>query len=88
MPTPPNKRMGLWAQVGFYSSLGMILPAGVVGGFGLGWWLDRRLHTSPLFALALSLVGAAAGIIEILRILTRSEKRDESDESNGGSGTG
>jgi len=69
--------MGLWAQVGFYSSLGLILPAAAVGGFGLGWLLDRWLHTSPVFSLILGLVGAAAGLIDILRVLTRAEKRDD-----------
>ena len=86
MPRTPGKQMGLWAQVGFYSSLGLILPAGAVGGFGLGWLLDRWLHTSPVFSLILGLVGAAAAIIDILRVLTRAEKRD--DGSDNGPGTG
>jgi len=86
MPKTPGKRMSLWAQVGFYSSLGFILPAGAVGGLGLGWVLDRWLHTSPLFALILCLVGAGAGVMDILRILTRAEKRNDTDESNDGSG--
>ena len=63
--------MGLWEKVGYYSSLGIILPAGAVCGLGLGWLLDRWLHTSPLFELILCLVVAGAGIIDILRILTR-----------------
>jgi F0F1-type ATP synthase assembly protein I len=78
--------MSLWAQVGFYSSLGFILPACAVGGFGLGWLLDRWLHTSPLFALILCLVGAVAGVMEVLRILTKAEKRNDPDEPNNGSG--
>ena len=78
--------MGLWAQVGFYSSLGLILPSAAAGGFGLGWLLDRWLHTSPLFSLVLGLAGAAAGIIEILRVLTRAEKRNDGDDANHGSG--
>jgi F0F1-type ATP synthase assembly protein I len=78
--------MSLWEQVGYYSSLGLIIPAGAVGGFGLGWLLDRKLHTSPLFALILCVVGAAAGIIDILRILTRAEKRNDTDKSNDGTG--
>jgi len=86
VPRTPGKRMSLWAQVGFYSSLGFILPAGAIGGFGLGWTLDRWLHTSPLFALILSLVGAGAGVLEILRILTRAEKRNGTNEPNNGSG--
>jgi F0F1-type ATP synthase assembly protein I len=73
-------------QVGYYTSLGIILPAGAVGGLGLGWVLDRWLHTSPLFTLILCVAGAAAGVIDILRVLTRTEKRDDADESNDGSG--
>jgi ATP synthase protein I len=79
--------MGLWAQIGFYSSLGLILPAGAVGGFGLGWLLDRWLHTSPVFSLILGLLGAAAGLIDILRVLTREEKRDDGSGPDNGPGT-
>jgi F0F1-type ATP synthase assembly protein I len=86
VPKTPGKRMSLWAQVGFYSSLGFILPSGAIGGFGLGWLVDRWLRTSPLFAVMLSLVGAGAGVLEILRILTRAEKRNDTDEPNDGSG--
>ena len=87
MPGTPGRQMGLWAQVGFYSSLGLILPAGAVVGFGLGWLLDHWLHTSPVFALILGLLGAAAGVTEILQILTRAEKRNDRDERNERSGT-
>ncbi len=86
MPKTPGEQMSLWAQVGFYTSLGLILPAGTVGGFGLGWWLDRWLHTSPVLSLIMGLMGAATGVIEILRILTRAEKRDDENQSNDGSG--
>jgi F0F1-type ATP synthase assembly protein I len=78
--------MSLWAQVGFYTGLGFILPASVVGGFGLGWWLDRWLHTSPVFSLLMGVLGAVAGVAEILRILTRAEKRDDRNQSSDGSG--
>jgi F0F1-type ATP synthase assembly protein I len=37
-------------------------------------------------ALVLGLVGAGAGVLEILRILTRAEKRDDANESNDGHG--
>jgi ATP synthase protein I len=86
VPKTPSKGMSLWEQVGYYSSLGLILPAGAVGGYGLGWLLDRWLHTRPLFALILCFVGAGAGIIDILRVLTRAEKRNDRDKSNDGSG--
>jgi len=86
VPKTPGRRMSLWEQVGYYSSLGLILPACAVGGCGLGWLLDRWLHTSPIFALILCFGGAGAGIIDILRILTRAEKRNDRDKSHDGSG--
>lgn len=77
-------RAGLWAQVGFYASLGFILPAAVVIGYAVGSLLDRWLHTAPFLALLLGFLGAAGGVVEILQILTRAEKR--SDEESRGDG--
>lgn len=82
----PNGRMSLWAQVGFYTSLGFILPAGAAGGFGLGWLLDRWLRTYPVCALIFCVLGAAAGLVDILRVLNRAERRDDADERDNGSG--
>ena len=78
--------MGLWAKVAYYSGLGFILPAGAAGGFGLGWLLDRWLHTSPIFALLLGMAGAAVGVVDILRLLKRAEARDDADDRNDGPG--
>jgi len=50
------------------------LLAVVIAG-GLGYLLDTRLHTSPLFAIVLGLLGFVAGIREILRRLSKEEKR-------------
>jgi F0F1-type ATP synthase assembly protein I len=74
MAANSKKQLNLWAQVGFYSSLGFILPAGAAAGCAAGWLLDRCLHTSPLLTVLLAFLGAAAGIIELLRILKRAEK--------------
>ena len=82
MPKRPGRQGDLWAQIGLYSSLGFILPAGAVGGHVLGWLLDDWLHTSPVFSIVLGFVGAAGGLIEILRILNREERRAGGDDSN------
>jgi ATP synthase protein I len=84
----PGKQANLWAQVGLYASLGFILPAGAVVGCASGWFLDRWLHTSPILTVVLGFLGAAAGFIEVLRILKRAEKDADGDNSSPGTGAG
>lgn len=72
------------AQVGFYTGLGFIIPAGAVLGYALGSLLDRWIGITHVFALIVGLLGAAGGLVEILKILTRAEKR--ADGNNGGGG--
>jgi F0F1-type ATP synthase assembly protein I len=80
----PRKQANLWAQVGLYSSLGFILPAGALVGGACGWFLDGWLRTSPLLTVLLGFMGAAAGFIEVLRILGRAEKDADRGSSNSG----
>lgn len=82
---PAGKQRDVWTQVAFYSGLGFILPAGAVAGYVLGWLLDDWLHTSPVLAIIFGFLGAAGGIVEILRILTREEKRASGNDTGSGS---
>lgn len=84
MAPPSSKQSGLWAQIGFYASLGFIIPSAAGGGCLLGWYLDQRLHTAPVLVVVMGFLGAAGGMIEILRILTRAEKRESEDGRNNG----
>ncbi len=79
MAKSQNKQADLWAQVGLYTSLGFILPAGAVVGCAIGWLLDRWLRTSPWLTVLLGFLGAAAGFIELLRILSRTQKDASGD---------
>jgi F0F1-type ATP synthase assembly protein I len=72
-------RESIWGQVAFYSSLGFIIPGGVIGGVLLGWFLDEHLHTSPILSIIGGVAGAVGGIIEIYQILTREEKSADRD---------
>ena len=62
-------------------ALAMELPfipiAAVVIAGGLGYLLDSRLHTWPLFALLLGLLGFVAGIREVLRRVSKAEKGND-----------
>jgi ATP synthase protein I len=88
MPRSTGKQANLYAQVGFYSSLGIILPAGAVVGGASGWFLDRWLHTSPVLTVVMGFLGAGGGFLELLRILKRAEKDADGDNSSPGTGSG
>ena len=56
------------------SALAMELPFTLVGavivGGVLGYFLDKWLHTKPLFLIVLGILGFAGGVREVLRRLT------------------
>ncbi len=88
MPSRRAKQTEFWALIGFYTSLGFILPAGAVGGYLLGWLLDEWLGTKPVLAIISAMLGAAGGFVEVLRLLSRMEKRTSGNNSDEGSGSG
>lgn len=76
-PERPRKQpIGLVRELALAMELPIIPIAAVVIAGGLGYLLDARLHTSPLFTLVLGLLGFVAGIREVLRRLSREEKRN------------
>ncbi len=78
MPRAGGKLTDVWAQVAFYTSLGLIIPAGLVGGYLLGWWLDDHFHTTPIFGMIGAGLGTAGGITEVIQLVTRTSKTDGS----------
>jgi F0F1-type ATP synthase assembly protein I len=75
-PTPDptrNDKKNPWVQVGRYSQLALMLPAGIVVGWLLGSALDRWLHTSWISVVGL-LLGIAGGMIELIRTALRDTK--------------
>ena len=66
----PDQKKSPWVQVGRYSQLAMMLPAGTVAGWLLGSALDRWLRTSWISVVGL-LLGIAAGMIELIRTVLR-----------------
>ena len=75
---PPRKRqLTFLRQLALAMDLPFILVGGVAIGGGLGYLLDRWLHTSPWMALILGGAGFAGGMWEVLRTLSRAGKEKE-----------
>lgn len=64
-----------WGEAAFYIGLSFIIPVSAVAGYLLGAYLDRHLHTGSVLGVVGVLLGAAAGITDVVYIVTRSEKR-------------
>lgn len=60
---------------GASSSLGVGLRVGVemvsalVVALAIGWYLDRWLHTTPLFLVVFVILGGAAGVANVWRVV-------------------
>ncbi len=68
-PTEP-RREAPPTSLGIASRFATELVVAVVVGGGLGWLLDHFLGTKPIFLIVLVLLGAAAGIRNVMRAAT------------------
>ena len=61
----PTGALGLGLRIG------VELVAALVVGVGIGWLLDRWLDTQPWFFLLFFVLGAAAGVLNVYRVIGR-----------------
>ena len=71
---PRQSQSSAWAEAVFYTGLSFIIPVSAVAGYLLGAYLDRHLHTGSVLGVIGVLLGAAAGITDVVYIITRREK--------------
>ena len=74
MPGKPDKSI-FW--LGKYLSLALTLPASGAGGYILGAFVQRYVHWSLLPVVGIAL-GFTGGLLQVLRELSRDEKRGAS----------
>lgn len=79
----PRKPDSSATQVAMAMELPVIMIASIVIAGGAGYLLDRWLHTSPILTLILGFLGFGAGVWDIIRRLSRSEKADGSGDGGG-----
>jgi F0F1-type ATP synthase assembly protein I len=76
-PRPPDSGpAGLARQLANVLDLPFVLVGAVVIGAVCGYFLDRRLGTSPTFTLIIGGLGFVGGILEVLRRLTGKRGND------------
>lgn len=61
---------------GLGSIVGLVLVICTVIGYAFGSWLDRVFGTSPWLMLVFTVMGVAAGFIEMFRIVMRLSKEE------------
>ena len=73
-PEPsPQKVKAFSNQLAMATELPFILVAAVIVGGLLGYFLDRWLHTKPVFMLIFGAIGFFAGVRDVLRRLPGSD---------------
>ncbi len=59
-----------------YSSVGLMFPASIAVGVGIGYFLDELFKTSPYLLIIFTLYGIAAGFVNLIKVTRQHEKRD------------
>lgn len=83
MSSDPDKDSGRdLRQIGLLTSIPFIFLGGVIIGYLIGAWLDKKFGTDPYLAAAGVFMGVAAAVLEIVKVVRRasadeSDKRDE-----------
>lgn len=75
IPKSPKFWGDSWKQIGPYIDLGMRLTLSIVIGLFGGYWLDKTLHTLPLFLILGSLFGAFSGFLSIYHTVFPKKKK-------------
>ncbi len=68
----------LWQMIGKYTSIAFLLPSAVFIGYAIGYGLDK-LFGSTYLRIVFLIVGIAAGMIELVRELSKEAKEAESE---------
>jgi F0F1-type ATP synthase assembly protein I len=67
------KERSIWASVGAYTSLAMLLPASTLVGYIIGHLLDRLFGTRFLYIVFL-LLGIASGFVKLIQQIQKDTK--------------
>jgi ATP synthase protein I len=67
-PAPKTDASATGSAMSLGLRAGSEFVSAVILGLGIGWVLDRVLHTNPAFLIVFFLIGVAAGIWNVIRL--------------------
>ena len=68
-----------WADIGPYVGHGITVVVAMLLFGGLGWWVDGKIGTLPLFLVLGVFIGAAAAFYSVYQQLIGEPERNDSD---------
>jgi F0F1-type ATP synthase assembly protein I len=71
-----ERERGTWGNIAAVSSLGIHLVLSITVGVGAGYFLDRWLHTAPVFLFGLFLFGIFVGGRQVVREMRKLSESD------------
>jgi ATP synthase protein I len=74
-PTPRKTPTGGFNQIALAMELPFLLIGPVLVGGAIGYFLDRWLHTKPIFLLLLGVGGVVIGIADAIKIANAQDKK-------------
>jgi F0F1-type ATP synthase assembly protein I len=72
-----------WSSGLELATVGITLVVATALGYAGGVWVDHRLGTGPVGSAIGVLLGAAAGFVELFRVVGAASRRDGGDDGEG-----
>ena len=68
-PAAGGPAKGVMSAMGIGLRVGVELVSALVVAIAIGWWLDSFFHTRPFLLMLFVLLGGAAGLMNVWRLL-------------------
>jgi F0F1-type ATP synthase assembly protein I len=76
-------RYWVMRQVGLLTTIPVLLAVSPIIGLLIGRFLDKKLHTDPIFSIIFLIVGFVAGARQTARVVKLASKEKKRDDKRG-----